>query len=661
MTIAKLEREARPTERADLHPAGNDASRLASRLFLASVAAALLPVVVATARAIARGWVPVADNGWIAVRTYDVLTEHHPLLGTGSSAGLTAGTEIHHPGPLLHDLLALPARIVPGSGTGLALGVGIVNCLAVVGIAVFAHRRGGPLLATGAMAVTAALAWAMGSEVLFEPWQPHVLLLPFLLFLVLVWSVACGDLSALPWAAGVGSLVVQTHLSYALLAPVLALWAVVVLILELRRRRARDPESWPGLRRRARRVGTLTAAVLAVLWLQPVVEQLFSDGNLGQLVRAGNGPESIGYGRGVRLVATVVAVPPWWLRPSFHESLFASDRWEPPSLVAAAVSLALLALVLAVGAANSRRRCDRPAFLVVATAAMALVVGLVTVGQGPVSFFGITAHQFRWLWPLGAFGAFGILVVLVRRLAPRLPPTRLVGLLTLVTAGFALLNLPTSDQGSQADTGAVPVARDLANQMDTVEGEGTLMVDLPLLFGEPYGPAVLAELARREVAFVVEPVWLSQLDDRRRFTGRNADAVLSFAFGDAARRTSAGARRIAFHEGLDDEEQRELAALERVIGEFVAAGRLRPNRRGERAIGDGDLPTLAEQSAADIPEAEPLFESRELVSMVRDDLLDLAPPWAGRFARYAHLQTRWDDETIALFLEPLAGRRRPSE
>ena len=70
------------------------------------VALALLPVVVAPVRALARGWVAVGDNGLLLLRAQDVLTADHPLLGTWTSASLGAGESINNPGPLWLDVLA---------------------------------------------------------------------------------------------------------------------------------------------------------------------------------------------------------------------------------------------------------------------------------------------------------------------------------------------------------------------------------------------------------------------------------------------------------------------------------------------------------------------------------------------------------------------------
>jgi hypothetical protein len=629
---------------------------------MASVVVALLPVAVASARAIDRGWVPVSDNAFIAIRVRDVLTDHHPLLGTGSSASLTAGTELNHPGPLLFDVLAAPATLF-NSGAGLALGVALVNGLAVLGIATVARRRGGPLLVTAAMAITAALCWTMGSELLFDPWQPHSQLLPFLCFLMLAWSITCGDLAALPWAVGVGSLVLQTHLSYAVLVPALGAWAVLGLVLELRRRRRLDPGSWPMLRRRARWAATVGGAVLAVCWAQPLVEQFTSDGkgNLSRLVE-GNSADTTGFRLGVQLVASVASVPPWWLRPSLREAWLPSPalvQADLPSLSLAAASLAVLAALLVWCARATRRRRDREASRAVATAAVALLAGLATAGRVPLGPVGIPPHQFRWLWPLAAFVSFALVATLARWLARG--PTRLaslVGAFALATAVLAALNLPTSTQAVGVNTPewSIPVVRELGRQMTALEGKGPLLVDdlVQQAFNDPYGTAVLAELQRRGVPFVVDdPGLVRQLGPGRRFNGENARAALFLRIGDDSRVTPRGARRVGLHEGLTVREQFELAALTNSIGDYIREQRLRLNQHGQAALEHGDLPTLRDELSGAVVDPEPLVRSGELVGIVRARFLVLDDGWTRSFERYASLRSRWDRETVALFLRPL--------
>ncbi|HEY3095239.1 MAG TPA: hypothetical protein VGK05_00220 [Acidimicrobiia bacterium] len=637
------------------------ATRLVFRLFLGSVVAAVVPIAVAAARAIHDGWIPTEDNALFPVRARDVFSiTHLPLIGTWSSASLTAGTNLNHPGPLYFDLLAVPARLVD-SGAGIAFGVALINALCVGGIAVFAYRRGGALVGTVAMTATAALCWTMGSEVLFEPWNPHSVLLPFLFFLVLVWSLACGDLVALPFAAAVGSLVVQTHLSYVLLVPLLGALGVVGLCFWLRQER-RDTGAWPARRRHALRFAALGGAVLAVCWIQPLIEQFTSDGR-GNLTRLADSlrasdADTVGYGFGTRVVATVVSLPPWWFRPSMNEAFI--PGWRAPSLGLAVLSLVVVGAMLAWCAWDARRRHDRVCLWAVGTAIFALLTALVTAGQGPITVFGkVTAHTFRWLWPLAAFAFFAVVLTVARRLGRVVAPASLTGFFALATVAVAALNLPFADQGrgpnSRDFAYAQPAARDLGSNMGSLEGRGPLLIDdlFRGAFADPYGAAVVAELQRRGISFVArDPVLVRQYGPGRRFNGRNAKAAILLRQGEATIVAPPGSRPVARGQGLSAAEVRELARLKRQIGDYIGQRGLTLNSRGDAALDAGKLPTLARSSEQPL-DVQALFATRELDLMIRHRYVALDDPWAERFTRYADLQQGWDQKTVALFIAPV--------
>jgi hypothetical protein len=651
---------------ADHRPPPSPATRFTSRLFLLSVVVALVPVAVATTRAIHNGWIPTEDNALWAIRSRDLFSlTHLPLIGSWSSVSLSVKTLVNHPGPLYFDVLAVPARLFE-PGAGVAFGVALVNTLCIVGIAVFAHRRGGALLGTIAMATTAALCWAMGSELLFDPWGPHAVLLPFLFFLVLVWSMTCGDLLALPFAVGVGSLVVQTHLSYVLLVPLLGAWGILGLAVALGRERGQTPDAWSDRRRRALRYSAVGGVVLAVCWIQPLIEQFTSDGrgNITRLLDSARSPtDTIGFGFGTRVLATVVSLPPWWFRPSMNDAFVTG--WHAPSLVSAVFSLAILAVVFAGCGWDSRRRQDRVSTWALATAAVAVAIGLLTAGRGPVTAFGkVTSHSFRWLWPLGAFVFLAVAVSLGRRLARRAMASAavaLVGVFTLATVAVAALNLPFSDEGGGPNSFgyAIPAARDLASHMGSLEGQGPLLIDdlFHGAFADPYGGAAAAELQLRGIPFVTGDAALERhLGPARRFNGRNAKAALLLRTGDATLETPPGSRRVAQGEGLSAADQRELSRLKTQIAGYLVQGRLRLDGRGQAALERGSLPNLAQVQGSG---ADPrvLFTSRELDVMVRDHLLVLDDVWSKRFERYADLQHQWDQQTVALFVAPIpAGR-----
>jgi hypothetical protein len=643
-------------------------ARLTFRLFVASIVVAVVPVAVATTRAIHNGWIPTGDNALFAIRARDLFTHNLPLLGSWSSASLNASTQINHPGPLYFDLLAVPARLWQ-SGAGVAFGAALINVLCIVGIAVFAYRRGGAFVGTAVMAATAALGWSMGSEMLFEPWNPHSALLPFMFFLVLVWSVTCGDLPALPFAAATASLLVQTHLSYALIVPLLGAWGLAGLILHARAERRRDWSSWVTQRRRTLRFGIAAGVGLAVCWIQPLIEQFTSDGdgNLTRLVDNARNSKAgtIGIGFGTRVVATVVSLPPWWFRPSMSDAFV--KGWNAPALGFAVLSLVVLCALLGWCAWNARRRNDRTSALAAVTAVVGVVAALITAWQGPVTVFGdVTPHTFRWLWPLGAFAFFALAVNVGRRLVRNGDQggrtSWLVGTLVLVTVVVAALNLPFNDAGSGPNSQeyAIPATQELNRKIGSLEDQGPLLIDdlFKGVFADPYGGAVIAELQRRGIPFVAhDPGLVRQFGPGRVYDGHNAKAALLLRIGEARQGAPSGSHRVARGEGLSADDRRELSRLKARISAYIEAGELRLNSRGEAALARGDLPNLAELQAAG-PGTDPkvLFDSRELDVMVQQRLLDVDGVWARRLERYADLHHRSDLETVVLFLKPL----RPS-
>jgi len=636
------------------------------RIAVASVAAALLPIVVATARAIRDGWLPVGDNAFFAVRALDVGTRHHPLLGTWTSASVAAGVDVNNPGPLFFEVLALPARLF-GGADGLAIGSASLNAAAVVAIAVLAHRRGGPLMVLGAMVPTSVLLWTMGSELLFDPWQPHSLLLPFLCLLVLVWSLTCGDLPALPAAVLVASLLLQTHLTYAVLIPLLGAWAILGLVRSLWRRRQLEPATWPSLRGRAGRTAAISALVLVACWAQPLYEQVAGEGegNLTRLARStGADADTVGLRSAARVVATVVTRPPWVLRPSFRDTFAVSDPEEAllglggvPSSTGAALGLGALVVVLAACAWDARRRSDLAGSRLAITALLALAGAVATVAQAPVGALGLAPHQLRWLWPVGAFVLLAVVVAVARRAsASGVPVLAAAGVLGLLTVATSALNLPTFNQaaGPSADARAIPVVEQLGRQLDLLEGGGPVLIDLAgIRFAEPYTLAVMAELQRRGIEFVVpedDEVMIRQIGPARRFDGSNAERLLLVREGDAVRTPPPGTRRVALVEGLDEAERAEVATLTEEVIARLDEVPLRFNPAGEEAVADGTVPS------PDGLDPATLVSTRLLFALAGRDLLDVDAGVESELVRLGELVRRSDVETVAVFVGPLSAR-----
>ena len=595
--------------------------------------AAVTPFVVATVRAIRDGWYPIGDNAFFALRARDVLTEHHPLLGTWTSASLSVGRNLNNPGPLLFDLLALPAKVDPASG--LAVGVAAVNVASIAVIAWLAWRRGGAGFVAWAMAAATGLAWTMGSELLFDPWQPHALLFPFLAFVFAVWSMVEGDAVALPVAVGLASLVVQSHLSYAVLVPLLSLVGVVGLVVAVRRRT--EPM-------RVRRPVIAAVVVGAVCWVQPFVDQVRGEGNLVTLLtNASSGDAKIGVGLATRLASWVLSVPPFWGRSSFARALYVPGPESMPGRVLAAGSLVVLVLAL-IGAAWFGRR--RSAALV----ALAGVLGAwVTTVMLPVGTLGIVPHQFKWLWPIGVFATFALAISLTR--------VAWAGAAMALLLGALSLPAWNARSGPSADAASIPTAKALVDGLDLGGIDRVLFDARGLRFAEPYSTVVLLELQRRGVEFRVEDEILArQVGGSRLVDSEEANGLprLVEREGDAALTPPAGAEVVSMVRALSIAEKVELDDLEARVAAAIERDGLVLNERGRTVQRENGLPALR-TAGPELRDPGVLLGTAELIRIVREDLAALPSGERTAFRRYAELRHAWNTRTVALFLVP-AGR-----
>jgi hypothetical protein len=523
-----------------------------------------LPIVVGTVRALARGWQPLGDNGLLLVRVRDVGTSHHPLLGSWSSSSIVVGEDLNNPGPLYFDLVAPFVKLL-GPWVGVAVGVMLLN-MAAASLAVVAARRiSGSSSMVAVAVVVVGLQWVLGSELLFDLWQPNALVLPFFAFLVVATALATGDVAMAPWVVGLGGLVVQTHMGHLALVAELTLAAAAIAGWNLYQRSERP--DW-------RRPALWTTAVLAVVWIQTLFEQVAGPGkgNLSRIAGAAGGGETTMFGpaRSVRIV-TEVFIGPWFTRSSYANAVPTSDPSDPllsmPSAPAAVVILALLSAGL-VGIAVVALRADRRELAtLVVMATVALVGAIVALAASPINVVGIAVHQMRWLWPVAALvtaAALSALFAAVRD-RPTLFRAGLVGstAVALVVAVANLQTHPAEGVSPAMEADRLRQAQELVGQLDTLQGTGTVRFDpTGLRLAEPFSGLVLAELQDLGVPFVVDgEVLVRQLGEGRRDEGE-AEYSLRQVEGTGVFEVPADAQRIAFVDGLSPAERQELRTIE---------------------------------------------------------------------------------------------------
>ncbi len=572
----------------------------------------VLPIVVASVRAVATGWFPVGDSALLAIRAYDVGTSDHPLLGSWTSASLTLGTDVNNPGPLYPDLLAPFMWTIgrwSGIGTGVAIGVGAVNTGFALATAWIGSRIGGWRVERWVLVMLSALTWSMGSELLIDIWQPHALLVPFMCFLMLTVGVVGGRWTMLPGWLAVASLIVQTHIGYVYVLGVFGLMVVALgvaaLLADARppRRVLDDRTTW------------WCGAVVVVAWLQPVIEQLFGEGqgNLARLAsNAGGGDVTIGAATSVRLVASVVALPPWWSRYGFEDTVTSTpltatpdgSRLMVPGLPNGALSLLAVAVVIGVlGWLSVALR--RRAMYVVASAGLVALVGVVTavatLAIQTVSIVGLGSHHVRWLWVLSVFVWTTVAWSVVELAAGRVADRHVtVGVLAVVAVfGVGNLRYTAHDLGPTADRAAADTLDRTFDDLATFEPGGPVRYDVSNLRPfEAWSSAVQMRLRELGVEFRVDDEGVvRQLGTDRRADGTEVTTIRQIERG-AAVRYAGPACMISRASPFDPTSEAEIDQLIAAAADDLAAGGVELDLEGlpgdlparfERALsGDGD-------------------------------------------------------------------------
>ena len=626
----------------------------------ALVVVAIMPVVVAAVRALRRGWAPIGDIGLILLRAEDVGTADHPLLGTWTSASLSAGRSINNPGPLWFDVLAPFVRTL-GPSVGTAVAVMVANSAAIL-IAAWAARRAagtsGLLVVT---ALSAGLAWSMGSELLFDAWQPNAMVLPFWALLVTLWAFSTGELAAAPWAIGLASLIVQTHLSFVYVVAIIGAAAAAAGAVARRRDHADDGGDE---RRSWRRPIAVAGIVGALAWLQPALDQFVGQGNLGNLLASSDGGgERVGLRLGTRIVSSVVALPPWWTRLSYSGTI------EPTGVVGtgaerdvtegniASLPLAIVGL-LAVGAllgalaAVAIRRDDRAIATIGLLALVAIVASMIALVLSPINDIGISPHQMRWLWPISAL-VLAVPLLTAARWLVRPPATQIVAGVAITCLAVATLPTYAAPEGPTANRDAEPTVSALVDQLDDYEPGDAVIFDMTgIRFAEPYSGPVIAALARNGVDVVTDDEGMvGQMGRARRADGTESRRLVLIE-GEAALDPPVDADVVAFVDGLDAGERAELDVVTVALLQDLSRTGLRLNADGRAARAAGRFDVSDEVIMPGRVGTGP--ETRGLLTMlINGGYVELDGSVEATARRYAELSSMAQTSTVGLFERPL--------
>jgi hypothetical protein len=538
--------------------------------------------------------------GMIDLRVRDVWSADIPLVGPFSRYGW------NHPGPLLFWLLAIPSGVFGQPAWATLVGGAVLQGIAIVWLALLAWRRGGlPMVSVALVGVTLVYV-STDSRTMLEPWNPNIAMPFFVLFVFQSWLLATGDAGVLPGAALVGTFLVQTHIGY---APLVATSAFTVLVFALLDRRARKTDSgWSSWRRPV----LISVAIVSVLWLPVVIEQISSSyGNLSRIAdyfTGGNADPVVGFTGGLRLMASEFRVPPPWLGGSEDSNVFTGAASESSPLL-----LLIPILLLGLGLYLARGRAATPARRFVLLAGALLVTGIVTLSR----VTGIPYHYlFQWRSAVAVAIVLTVGWAITRaarvsrwRYAPLSGAVAAFVVVALGSGGLAgsIVNHPADV--SEFEPATKKIARELERHR-VPPGGVILRLDTASLIALQRG--VFDELDRSGMSVFVDESLDYQFGSRRGAAPHDVEEV--WWVGENGRSLTylsslPGAEVIARSTPLAPDEEQEAVVLERrVLDGLVAAGRedlahhldgpLLPFALGQvPGVGQGDVARLTALNA----------------------------------------------------------------
>lgn len=302
----------------------------------------------------------------------------------------------HHPGPSYLYLLSLPTRLWGGSPTGAWIGASVLATAMAAATVIVVRRWVGATAGWWAAAGVLAVVAGLGPGLFRDPWNPYAVALPILFVVVASALAAAGARGALIWAAVVGSLAVQTHVSTVPVVGGLLLLAGTVQVGRWWRRqlsvadRYRVPVGLPdvgvpvpdGVWWRYRPEVAVAVMVLVLEWLPPLWDEVFGTRNLSGIWAFFASPHAgHSWAQSWRLATAMLGIT-----MVQHHAGIRDGMRDPHPVLIAGIFLAIVAL--AVGTGMRGRRPE---------AVWLGVFGLAAAGLGLVSITRIVDAPYRYL------------------------------------------------------------------------------------------------------------------------------------------------------------------------------------------------------------------------------------------------------------------------
>jgi hypothetical protein len=214
-----------------------------------------------------------------------------------------------------------------------------------------------------------------------------------------------------------------------------------------------------------------------------------------------------------------------------HPRTYVRRGWaefDPEPLQSTFAAVLVLGLVVTLAAAAvwafRQRRISTAAGFAVATVAVGAAI--VDASQLPITVFGLTPFNYRWIWPTGTFLSVGA-VVAIGRIEPvdAVLDDRRAVWATVGTVGvLSIANLPVSLQVPDPERYASDQrgVADLVAQLESVPLDGPVVIDQTnMYFGHSYGYPTAVVLHDRGIDYR----FVESMQERRFGADRVADGT----------------------------------------------------------------------------------------------------------------------------------------
>lgn len=350
------------------------------------------PFLYALTTTLLRGWVAVGDDAVTALRSWDALSAHGPLVGAPTR--LAHG--VYDLGPMEYWLLAVPVHVDPARGMwwGATLWCMIAGSLAIEAASSAAGGLG-TVIAAGM--ILGIVAWIPPIATWYGPvWNPWFGTMFFIAALAACWAVLSGRRPWWPVLAVTGSVAAQAHDMYIIGAVLLVFVGFIAVVAD-------------SLRSRKYRWAVTGVIVGLACWIAPLIQQFTS--RTGNLTAILNGLAQRGRGAGISFglkALTAATQPPacWWQPLARLSTVGSRQSWfGVMQLIVVA-----LALIIAIFVLRSRRTAALAGISLGAS-----VAALITLSSIPASIVSASTlyYMLAPLFPVGLLSYLTVAAVLI--------------------------------------------------------------------------------------------------------------------------------------------------------------------------------------------------------------------------------------------------------